>query len=128
MNNINNFYNSNLNKIINDGKLNDEHQVINDMEDLIINLYKTNTKSEILNNMLLLNDIDNFNNNFDNKFDKIKIYKEFNINNLNLESFIRDNFNHIVFTGSYQREIFVPNIIDNDLDLFINFIDFDLIF
>jgi hypothetical protein len=114
-----NIYNSDLNKILNDGKLDDEYQVIKDMEDLIINLFKTNGKSEILkDNIILLNDA--------SYFDIIKLYKDFTLECLNIESFILDNIKNIIFTGSYQRQIFIPHEINTDLELFINFFDINL--
>ena len=117
--------------IIDNNLIDNEYNVIKSLEDTIINIYKSNSNSELLkDNLLLLNDIK------DNKFEKIKVFNDINIDsikNLELEDFILDELDNIVFTGSYIRSIFLSNNSNDssnldekvEKELFITFINYD---
>jgi len=118
---MNNLIIPDITQIIENGKLEDEYNVIKQLEETIIDLYDQNKSSEIFQNeLLLLIELKQ-----DNKFN-IKKYSEINLDNINFDKNILDNKSNIVFTGPYIRSIFIDsNENKNEIknEIFINCIN-----
>jgi hypothetical protein len=92
----------NITDIILNNKLESEYNVINELEDTIIDLYDKKSDSAIFeNDLLLLTEI-----NCDNTVN-INFYSDFDIEKLNLNEKILNNFDKIVITGSLLRSILI---------------------
>jgi len=94
----------NIEKIINNNKINKDYPNVKEMEDTLTDIYNKND-DDILEDLSFLLEVPETNNY------KITFFKDkFNLDNFKLESVILNNFNNIILTGSYIRSVLVNNL------------------
>ena len=119
-----------LDQILKSENIDDEFEFLKQMENMIIQFYDSSIKTEILNDkFILLKELSKID--LENDLNFISIYKKINIDMLNnifhFNKEILNNLEHIIFTGSIIRSIFINNEVNYNCtkEIFINVVDID---